>query len=259
MMKHTFALLGRDLRKAMNFRTWLIWIALAGMGVFFFYTTGGKTALVETGKIEFIALFLPHMIFGSWAVLSTYFDLISSDREHNVLDCIICSGIPKGSVFISKVFTTIIVSLILSFIYMLPVTCVIIVLSGDFGHIFVLLQYVLPLWGYIMVYAAMGLLISIIARSSKASLIWSLAIGLILMPRFFVMLVEGAGKIFGWTGEMVNNVSLIAPGVMMQALSEVSDTSRFALAAIIFSISILIFLLIAYVVFTKQDELNYGE
>lgn len=66
-----------------------------------------------------------------------------------------------------------------------------------------------------MVYAAMGLLISIIARSSKASLIWSLAIGLILMPRFFVMLVEGAGKIFGWTGEMVNNVSLIAPGVMM--------------------------------------------
>lgn len=43
MMKHTFALLGRDLRKAMNFRTWLIWIALAGMGVFFFYTTGGKT------------------------------------------------------------------------------------------------------------------------------------------------------------------------------------------------------------------------
>ena len=142
---------------------------------------------------------------------------------------------------------------------MLPVTCVIIVLSGDFGHIFVLLQYVLPLWGYIMVYAAMGLLISIIARSSKASLIWSLAIGLILMPRFFVMLVEGAGKIFGWTGEMVNNVSLIAPGVMMQALSEVSDTSRFALAAIIFTISILIFLLVAYVVFTKQDELNYGE
>ena len=110
-----------------------------------------------------------------------------------------------------------------------------------------------------MVYAAMGLLISIIARSSKASLIWSLAIGLILMPRFFVMLVEGAGKIFGWTGEMVNNVSLIAPGVMMQALSEVSDTSRFALAAIIFAISILIFLLVAYIVFTKQDELNYGE
>ena len=142
---------------------------------------------------------------------------------------------------------------------MLPVTCVIIVLSGDFGHIFVLLQYVLPLWGYIMVYAAMGLLISIIARSSKASLIWSLAIGLILMPRFFVMLVEGAGKIFGWTGETVNNVSLIAPGVMMQALSEVSDTSRFSLAANIFSISILIFLLLAYFAFAKQDELNYGE
>ena len=103
------------------------------------------------------------------------------NTKHNVLDCIICSGIPKGSIFISKVFTTVIVSLILSFIYMLP------------------------LWGYIMVYAAMGLLISIVARSSTASLIWSLAIGLILMPRFFVMLGEGAGKIFGWTGQMVKN------------------------------------------------------
>jgi len=69
-----------------------------------------------------------------------------------------------------------------------------------------------------MVYAAMGILISLIARSSKA-----------------------------------------APGVMMQALSEVSDTSKFSLAAIIFAISILLFFEIAYLTFIKQDEYNYGE
>lgn len=259
MNNNILPLFKRDFRKAMNLRTWLIWIALAGMGVFFFYASGGKTKLVENEQIEFIALFLPHMIFGSWAVLSSYFDLISSDREHKVLDCIITSGISKSKIFISKVLVTMVMSLVLSFMYMLPVTTVIIGLSGNFTHILVLLQYLLPLWGYIMVYAAMGVLISVIARSSKTALVWSLASGLLLMPRFFVMLVEGIGKIFGWTAEMVANVSMIAPGVMMQALSEVSDTSRFSLSAIIFGISILIFFAFAYLIFVKQDEYNYGE
>lgn len=259
MRNSVFTLFKRDFKKAMNLRTWLIWIALAGMGVFFFYAAGGKTKLVESGQIEFMALFLPHMIFGSWAVLSSYFDLISSDREHNVLDCIICSGIPKARIFMSKVLVTMVMSLVLSFVYMLPVTCVIIGLSGDFTHILVLLQYLLPLWGYIMVYAAMGVMISVIARSSKAALIWSLASGLLLMPRFFVMLAEGVGKVFGWTTEMVENVSLIAPGVMMQALSEVSDTSKFSLASVIFGISILVYFVFAYLTFTRQDEYNYGE
>lgn len=259
MSNSILALFNRDFRKAMNVRTWMIWIALSAMGIFFFYTSGGKTKLVENDQIEFIALFLPHMIFGSWAVLSSYFDLISSDREHNVLDCIMCSGIPKSKIFASKIMVTMAMSLVLSFIYMLPVTCVIVGLSGNTAHISILLQYLIPLWGYIMVYAAMGTLISVIARSSKAALIWSLASGLLLMPRFFVMLVEGAGKVFGWSAAIVEKVSMIAPGVMMQALAEVSDTSQFSLAAAIFGISILAFFTFAYLIFRKQDEYNYGE
>ena len=153
MRMDILSLVRRDFKKAMNLRTLVIWIALAGMGVFFFYTSGGKTKLVESDQIEFLALFLPHMIFGSWAVLSSYFDLVSSDREHNVLDCIICSGIPKTRIFISKVIVAAIMSLVLSFIYMTPVTCVIIGLSGNFAHILVLIQYLLPLWGYIMVFS----------------------------------------------------------------------------------------------------------
>jgi len=249
----------RDLGKAMNLRTWLIWTLLAGMGIFFYFATGGKTKLIESDQIEFMALFLPQMIFGSWAVLSAYFDMISSDREHNVLDCILCSGISKSNIFLAKILVTMAMSLILSFFYLLPVTCVIVGLSGNLSHLFILLQYLIPLWGYIMVYAAMGVLISVIARSSKLALIWSLACGLLLMPRFFVMLVEGIGKGLGWREEFVKNISLIAPGVMMQALSEVSDTSKLALAAIIFSVSILMFFVFGYLTFIKQDEYNYGE
>lgn len=249
----------RDFKKTLNLRTWLIWIALAGMGVFFFFATGGKTKLIESDQIEFMALFLPQIIFGSWAVLSSYFDMISSDREHNVLDCIMCSGILKSNIFISKILVTMAMSLVLSFIYILPVTCVTVGLSGNFSHLFVLLQYLLPLWGYIMVYAAMGVMISVIARSSKLALIWSLACGLFLMPRLFAMLIEGIGKGFGWTDELVNNISMIAPGVMMQALSQVSDISKLALAVTIFSMSIILFFIFAYLTFTKQDEYNYGE
>jgi ABC-type transport system involved in multi-copper enzyme maturation permease subunit len=259
MENYILALFKRDFKSAMNLRTFLIWFAMAVMGVFFFFTTGGKTKLIQSDQIEFIALFLPQMIFGSWAVLSSYFDMISSDREHNVLDCIMSSGISKSYIFISKLLVTMAMSLVLSFIYILPVTCVIVGLSGNFSHLFVLLQYLFPLWGYIMVYAALGVMISIIARSSKLSLILSLACGLLLMPRFFVMLIEGIGKGFGWTNELVNNISMIAPGVMMQALSEASGTSKFATAATIFSISTILFFAIAYLTFVKQDEYNYGE
>lgn len=252
-------LIKRDFTKAMNLRTWLIWIVLAAMGVFFFFVSGGRTKLVESGQVEYMALFLPHMIFGSWAVLSSFFDLFSSDREHNVMDCIMCSDIPKSKIFVSKVLVTMVMSLVLSFIYMVPVTFAIIGLSGNFSYLMVLLQYIFPLWGYIMVYAAMGVMISVIARSSKTALILSMAIGLLLMPRFFVMLVEGAGKVFGWTTKIVENVSLIAPGVMMQALSKLTDTSQFSLAAVVFGASILCFLATAYLIFIRQDEYNYGE
>lgn len=259
MKNSVFPLFQRGMRKLINIRTMLIWMAMAGMGIFFFYATGGKSALVKDDQLSFIALFLPHMIFGSWAVLSSYFDLISSEREHNVLDCILCSGISKSRIFMTNVLVTMVMSLILAGIYMLPVTCLIIVVSKNVAYIAVLLQYLFPLWGYIMVYAAIGVLISVIARSSKAALIWSLAIGLVMMPRFFVMIIEGLGKIFGWTDGMVERISRIAPGVMMQAMSEISDRSGFLSAIVTFGVSILMLYVVAYFIFTKQDEYNYGE
>ncbi|HKM34247.1 MAG TPA: ABC transporter permease subunit [Lachnospiraceae bacterium] len=258
-MKSVYVLFRRDFKKAMNLRAWVIWLVLAAVGVFFFFTSGGKTKLIANNQVEFIALFLPHMIFGSWAILSVYFDLISSDREHNVMDCILCSGISKSKIFVAKILVIAVMSLVLAMIYLIPVTCFIIGLSKDWSHILVLFLYLLPLWGYIMVFAAVGIFISVLARSSKAALIWSLAIGLLLMPRLFVMLLEGIGQIAGWSTETINKMSLIAPGVMMQALSDVSDKSYFGIATIVFSVSILFFWSLAYLVFRRQDELNYGE
>jgi len=252
-------LIRRDMRKVFHIRTLLIWCALSLTAIFFFFTTGGKTDLMQNNEVNFMALFLPQIIFGAWAVLSIYFDITSSDREHNVLDCILCAGISKSAIFWCKIIAILLASLVLSFAYLLPVTAVIVILSRDIAHCVILLQYLLPLWSYIMVYAALGIAISVIARSTKTALIVSLASGLVLMPRFFILIIDGIGAIFQWTQAAKEAVSMIAPGVMMEALSHYSGTSEYLKMTVIFSLSIILLLTIAFMVFCKQDELNYGE
>ncbi len=249
----------RDIQKILNLRTLLVWGTLSALGVFFFFATSGRRMLLQNNEVEFMALFLSQIIFGAWAVLSVYFDLVSSDRQHNVLDCILCAGISKPMVFYGKMAAMVLVSLALSFAYLLPVTIGIIVVSGNIGFSVVLFQYLLPLWGYIMVYAALGIVISILARSTKTALIVSLASGLILMPRFFMIIIEMLGAILGWSAATKDAISMVAPGVMMEALSRYSATVEYIKTTVVFTSGIAIFLIIAFIVFCKQDELNYGE
>jgi ABC-type transport system involved in multi-copper enzyme maturation permease subunit len=150
-------------------------------------------------------------------------------------------------------------SLVLSLAYLLPVTVVIIALSGNMAHWVVLLQYLFPLWGYIMVYAALGAAISVLARSTKAALIVSLECGLILMPRFFMLVVNGLSTVFQWTQATKDAVSLISPGAMMYVLAEHAGTAEYVKTLVIFSFGVVVFLAIAFIAFCKQDELNYGE
>ena len=67
--------------------------------------------------------------------------------------------------------TILLTSTVLSFIYHAPVTVVIVFLSGNSAHFAVLIQYFAPLWGYIMVHAALGMMISVVARSTMIALI----------------------------------------------------------------------------------------
>ena len=252
-------LLQRDMRKILNFRALLIWGAISALGVFFFFTTSGKTNLIQNDEVEFMALFLPQIIFGAWAILSIYFDLVSSDRQHNVLDCILTAGVSKKIVFCGKIISLAIASLLLAFIYLLPISAVIVVLSGNPAHCAAIIKYFLPLWGYIMVYATLGIAISVAAHSTKTALIISLASGLVLMPRFFILIIDGIGAIFKWTQSMKDTISMIAPGVMMETLAHYAGTTEYIQASVIFISSIIALSAVAFFIFCKQDELNYGE
>lgn len=248
----------RDIKRTLNLRSILIWLCLSALNVFFFFTSNGKNELIKNNNIEYMTIFLVQIIFGDWAVLSVYFDIVSSDREHNVLDFILCSSVIKKQVFSAKILTTALVSLMLSIIYLLPITIIIVTLSDSSnGKIF--LQYCLPLWGYVMVFASMGVTISVLARSSKSALIWSLASGLILMPRLFIMLVDGLGSIFNWSEKIKETVGMIAPGILMESLSDFRSKFNWFTAMIGFTVYILILFIISYWVFCRQDEYNYGE
>jgi len=258
-MNHTIFLLARrDIKRTLSWRTFVIWIVLAAITVFFFFTSNGHHELVAANHVEFMAVFLPQIIFGAWAVMSVYFDLVSADREHNVLDCILCSGVTKGQVFSAKLITMAVNSLLLSFVYLTPIT-VIIGLLSDLGVALTVAKYLLPLWGYIMVFASMGIMISVLARSSKAAIIWSMASGLVLMPRFFEMLASGIGNALNLSEEVIDKISLISPGIMMETLSKPQDTESWMIAITGFTSAVILMLSIAYFTFKSQDEYNYGE
>lgn len=257
-MKLITKLMFRDLRRAVGLRTLGIWLMMAGFTIYFFFFSNGRRELVENNRLEYMAVFLPLIIFGAWAVMAVFFDLISADRERNVLDCVLCSGTTKKHVFIAKIITTAVISLFLSFIYLAPITIIITCMS-NIEKAAMIGKYLLPLWGFVMVFAALGLMISVLARSSKAAMIWSLASGLILMPRFFVLIPEGIGSAFNLSQQTVEKISMISPGIMMEALSNPNNTSSWTTAVIGFTIGIVVLFGIAYMAFKNQDEYNYGE
>lgn len=258
-MKQLLLLVKRDVKKTLSLRTWLIWGAMAAFCIFFFYTSSGRRDLMEQGKVQFMSLMIAQMMFGTWAVLSVFFDIVSGDRQHNVLDCILCSGVAKGRVILSKILAMMLVSMVLVVIYLLPVTVVIVVQSGNTGFFSLFTQYFFALWAFIMVFAAIGLTISVLARSSKAALILSLAAGLLLMPRFFMILVEAASSLLGWGEAVQGMVNMLSPGILLDALSDFSNGARFVQAVVYLAVSILGFGIAAAAVFCRQDELNYGE
>lgn len=258
-MKNTiFKLALRDLKRILNLRSIGIWTLMAALTIFFFFTSNGNHELMENNHVEFMAVFLPLIVFGPWAVMSVYFDLVSGDREHNVLDCILCSGVTKEQVFMAKVITTIYFSFVLALIYLGPVT-VVIIAKSSLETSAVLLKYFMPLWGFIMVFAALGVMISVMARSSKAAMIWSLAWGLILMPRFFVLIPEAIGKVFHLSTKTIENISMFSPGIMMEALSNPADKKAWIVAAAGFTIGVILLYMAAGFTFLHQDEYNYGE
>lgn len=258
MSRTLVSLTVREVKRALNVRSISIWAIMSVLCVYFFFASAGWHKLSTENQLDFMSLFITQLIFGAWAALAVFYDLMSADREHNVLDMLMTSGVTKCEVFISKTLAACAAALFMTFLYLLPVAGVVAATTGTLAHLGAILRYALPLWGYIMVHASLGLLISVLARSSKAALIWSMAAGLFLMPRFYVMLLEGIGGLAHLADRTIDALSLISPGVLMNALADPTDSARFLQALIGFTLGSLGALFVAFTTFIRQDELNYG-
>lgn len=209
--------------------------------------------------IEYMSLFLPFMVFGAWAVLASFFDIVSSDRESKVLDCILCSGVSKKKLFISKLIALNIGAWIIAVSYLGAISLWAFIHSGRVNVFLILLKYCLPLWVYIILYALLGMMISILARSSKLALIINMAIGLLLMPRFIILIIETIGEKMHWGQSVIDNMSMFVPGVILQNIANVSDWKKCGMSILLFCVTALIYCVMSFTIFISQDELNYRE
>ena len=242
------------MKRALNVRSIGIWAIMAALCVYFFFASAGWHMLIMENQLDFMSLFIPQLIFGAWAVLTVFYDLMSVDREHNVLDMLLTSGVTKSEVFLSKTLAACVATLLMTLLYLLPVAG----MTGRAAYLNTILWYAFPLWGYIMAHASLVFLISVLASSSKAALIWSMAAGLFLMPRFYVMLLEGIGGLVYLVDRTIDALSLLSPGFLMNALADPNDSARFLQALIGFIAGSLGALFIAFQTFLRQDEFRYS-
>lgn len=250
------ALFTREMHKGLNLKLIVIWGVMAVFCIFFFFATGGATSVKE-GKLDFMSIMLPQIVFGAWAIMAVYYDMISEDRDYHVLDCILCSGVKKRTVFLSKILVIAVLSVICALIYLMPIAILILIRTGSTSMVLAVGAYFIPLWAYIMDYASIGILVSILARSTKQALICSLGMGLILLPQFFILLVNVIGKTLHLGDGVKDILSMISPSILVSKITDISNTKAVVQGVSFFIATMLVLWIISFRIFTKQDELSY--
>lgn len=251
-------MLRRDIAQVIRFRNIVIWTLMSLLGIFFFSQTGGIKGLRDNGTFDYMALFLVPIIFGAWAVMTVFYDMISADREDQILDCILCSGISRRKVMISKVLSGLIISVLLSITYILPSMIYSAVKLKSLAGMPLMAVYMGPMFAYITVYMLLGLFISVLSKSSKTALIVNLGAGLIMMPRFFQMFADGIGNALSLSDRITGIIERISPGILVDDLMDPGKTEVFIPGLIAFIMIIVVLSLLSVIVFSRQSESNYG-
>ena len=227
--------------------------------MWFIFTSDIVQQVEKTGEMGYMAVVFAFNFFGSIAALAMNYDGMSQDRESKFLDLILTSGVSKKMVFISKVFNSLFVSGVFALLYTSVLTIVHTILSGHIGTGILVWRYALPITLFLSIFSLMGLMLSVIFRSSKTSLITSVIIGALMMPQLFVLMMDGLSKALKFGGRTTEVLYMISPAITMNALNGYSETYLAVWATVIVAIYLAGIIIIGGKVFIFQDELNYGE
>ena len=258
-MKSVLILLKRDLKNSINKRVILLLGFMVLLQAWFIIGSGSVKEIKQTGLMNFMAIVFSFNLFGSIIALALSYDSISTERESKVMDLILTSNISKKKVLLSKILNSFVISGIFAVLYVLAILLIYLFISKDFSISLLTLRYIFPIIAFMFIYNMMGLMFSIIFRSSKASLVVSVILGGLFIPRLFLLVVEGLAKSIGLGQKAVEMLGLLSPALIMNALSGYAEQSQIILAVLFFIIYTLMMISLSMLLFSKQDELNYGE
>jgi len=258
-MKDIFVLIKRDLINSFKKRHIIILLFLILFQLWFILGSDSLRQVRTTGVMHYMAVVFSFNFFGTIVASTLNYYGLSIERESKLLDLILTSGISKKKVYVSKVLSSLLVSGIFSLIYILALMLIYLVILRDIAISLLTLRYILPLTAFISIFSLMGLMLSVIFRSSKASLVASLIIGGLLMPRLFIVIVDALSDLFGFSETVSQIFYLISPALIMDALSGYSEISNIFWGLFFFAVYLITNILLGSYIFDRQDELNYGE
>lgn len=258
-MNDVLVLLKRDVKNSFNKRLFILLAFTVLFQCWFILGSDSVGQVRDSGMMHYMAVVFSFNFFGSIIALALNYDGISGERESKFMDLILTSGITKKKLYFSKVLTSFIISCIFALLYVSILALVYLAMSGKVGMGLMTFKYFLPLTAFLLVFSLMGLMLSIILRSSKAALITSIIIGGLFMPRLFVMIVDSLSALLGLSDKAAEVLYLISPAFIMNSLTGYSETSYVMWGLLFLTIYFLTLISLGIQVFVKQDELNYGE
>ena len=258
-MKSVLMLLKRDFKNSVNKRMLILLGFMILLQVWFIFGSGSVNNVIESKQMHFMAIVFSFNLFGSITALALSFDSISLERESKVMDLILTSDVSKKKVISSKILNCFLISGIFAFLYVLIMFIVYLSATRDIGISLLTFRYIFPVTAFLSIYCLMGLMLSIIFRFSRESLIVSVILGGLFIPRLFIIIVEGIGGILGLGVKIVEMLSMLSPALIMNALSGYAEQFDIILGALLLIIYLAVMISLSVIVFIKQDELNYGE
>ncbi|MDF2672213.1 MAG: hypothetical protein K0R09_478 [Clostridiales bacterium] len=258
-MKSVLILLKRDFKNSINKRVFLLLGFMVLLQAWFILGSGSVNNVVQSRQMTFMEIVFSFNLFGSIVALALSFDSISLERENKVMDLILTSNISKKKVLLSKTLNCFLVSCAFAILYVLLILVIYLSAAKDIRVSLLALRYILPITAFLSIYCLMGLVLSIIFRSSKESLIISVILGGLFIPRLYLLVAEGIGNALGFEEKSIDMLSMLSPALIMNALSGYAEKSEIFLGVLLLIVYLVVMISLSIIVFTKQDELNYGE
>jgi len=258
-MRNILLLVKRDLRNCLNRRFILLLAFLLLFQFWFVATSGSVEEVLKTGTMHYMAVVFSFNFFGSVVALALNYDGVSAERESKFLDLVLTSGVSKRAVYASKVLTSLLISAAFAVFYTLPVMLFYAIQTGSFLLGLEVLRYLGPIVVFLLIFSQIGLALSVALRSTKASLIASILLGALMMPRLMVSILDGINMLLSLPTTVLEKVYLISPALILNALNGYSDTPTVLIALLLFALYVAGSIVTGVGTFLRQDERNYGE